>query len=108
MFSLGSSECYFPCVPDVLITLIFFNIGISGGTVLRFVSPRRQSIGSGHALRRVVGCGSGRCVADSGVEEGIVLPASEPNARGAVHAIRSGKVIAVPTDTLYGFACDAW
>ncbi|CAA7390429.1 unnamed protein product [Spirodela intermedia] len=48
-----------------------------------------------------------RCLGDPGVEEGIVLPASEPNARGAVHAIRSGKVIAVPTDTIYGFACDA-
>lgn len=47
---------------------------------------------------------------DVGVEnkEGLVLPASESYAEEACEALRAGKVIAVPTDTLYGFACDAW
>ncbi|KAL7600056.1 hypothetical protein Lser_V15G26941 [Lactuca serriola] len=38
---------------------------------------------------------------------GIVRPATEAYADEAIKALRTGKVIAVPTDTLYGFACDA-
>ncbi|WZZ21742.1 hypothetical protein YC2023_123129 [Brassica napus] len=38
----------------------------------------------------------------------IVHPATEAYAQEAIEAIKSEKVIAVPTDTLYGFACDAW
>lgn len=48
---------------------------------------------------------------DAGVEItqlGVVRPATEAHAEEAVEALRAGKVIAVPTDTLYGFACDAW
>ncbi|XP_048323805.2 uncharacterized protein LOC107411346 isoform X2 [Ziziphus jujuba] len=37
----------------------------------------------------------------------LVRPASEAYAQEAFEALRTGKVIAVPTDTLYGFACDA-
>ncbi|CAN8301083.1 unnamed protein product [Cochlearia groenlandica] len=37
----------------------------------------------------------------------LVHPANESYAREAIEAIKSEKVIAVPTDTLYGFACDA-
>ncbi|KAL6012282.1 hypothetical protein ACLOJK_002761 [Asimina triloba] len=37
----------------------------------------------------------------------VILPASETNVEEAITAIRAAKVIAVPTDTLYGFACDA-
>ncbi|KAF7121429.1 hypothetical protein RHSIM_Rhsim13G0094100 [Rhododendron simsii] len=36
-----------------------------------------------------------------------VRPATEAHAEEAVEALKDGKVIAVPTDTLYGFACDA-
>lgn len=39
---------------------------------------------------------------------GIVRPATGAYAQEAIEALKSGKVIAVPTDTLYGFACDAW
>ncbi|KAJ8443260.1 hypothetical protein Cgig2_010155 [Carnegiea gigantea] len=39
---------------------------------------------------------------------GVVLPATEEFVGEAVEVLSSGKVIAVPTDTLYGFACDAW
>nr|GLL49262.1 yrdC domain-containing protein, mitochondrial-like [Ipomoea trifida] len=38
---------------------------------------------------------------------GVVQPATEDYAETAITAIKSGNVIAVPTDTLYGFACDA-
>ncbi|KAI4334408.1 hypothetical protein L6164_019106 [Bauhinia variegata] len=46
---------------------------------------------------------------DSSVENklGIVRPATDDYAAEAVEALKAGKVIAVPTDTLYGFACDA-
>ncbi|XP_061376697.1 uncharacterized protein LOC133318665 isoform X2 [Gastrolobium bilobum] len=38
---------------------------------------------------------------------GVVRPATDAYAAEAVQALKAGKVIAVPTDTLYGFACDA-
>ncbi|KNA12617.1 hypothetical protein SOVF_123970 isoform A [Spinacia oleracea] len=37
----------------------------------------------------------------------VVLPATKEYADEAIQSINAGKVIAVPTDTLYGFACDA-
>ncbi|XP_026377467.1 yrdC domain-containing protein, mitochondrial-like isoform X2 [Papaver somniferum] len=45
-----------------------------------------------------------------GLEDKItraVLLATEGYVNEAIQAIKGGKVIAVPTDTLYGFACDA-
>lgn len=41
---------------------------------------------------------------------GLVHPitVTEELTKEAVIALKAGKVIAVPTDTLYGFACDAW
>ncbi|KAE8727677.1 yrdC domain-containing protein [Hibiscus syriacus] len=46
---------------------------------------------------------------DGGVENKfeLVHSATESYADEAIEALKSGKVIAVPTDTLYGFACDA-
>ncbi|CAN6440540.1 unnamed protein product [Victoria cruziana] len=41
------------------------------------------------------------------IKMGMVLPANELHIEEAVHALKSGHVIAVPTDTLYGLACDA-
>ncbi|XP_073147550.1 uncharacterized protein [Henckelia pumila] len=40
-------------------------------------------------------------------ELGVLRPATEDYAEEAIKALKAGKVIAVPTDTLYGFACDA-
>ncbi|GJU63882.1 YrdC domain-containing protein, mitochondrial isoform X1 [Tanacetum coccineum] len=37
----------------------------------------------------------------------VIRPANEGCLDEAIEAIKDGKVIAVPTDTLYGFACDA-
>lgn len=47
---------------------------------------------------------------DLGIQRklGVVRPATDAFAADAVEALKAGKVIAVPTDTLYGFACDAW
>ncbi|XP_042475988.1 yrdC domain-containing protein, mitochondrial isoform X1 [Macadamia integrifolia] len=67
-----------------------------------------------HQKSRLVGgfsykmaCGLNKC--DLGLERktGVVLPANEAYAEEAIAAIRFDKVVAVPTDTLYGFACDA-
>ncbi|XP_057480833.1 uncharacterized protein LOC130767824 [Actinidia eriantha] len=44
---------------------------------------------------------------ETSCELGIVRPATDANAEEAIEALKAGKVIAVPTDTLYGFACDA-
>ncbi|XP_072975721.1 uncharacterized protein [Typha angustifolia] len=38
---------------------------------------------------------------------GCIRPASDDHIEEAIDAIKAGLVIAVPTDTLYGFACDA-
>ncbi|XP_024158289.1 yrdC domain-containing protein, mitochondrial isoform X1 [Rosa chinensis] len=38
---------------------------------------------------------------------GVVRPATEAHTEEAIEALKAGKIIAVPTDTLYGFACDA-
>lgn len=55
-----------------------------------------------------MGCCVENC--SSAVEDktGVVRPAIEDYTEEAIQAVKSGKVIAVPTDTLYGFACDAW
>ncbi|XP_058196905.1 uncharacterized protein LOC131312652 isoform X1 [Rhododendron vialii] len=47
------------------------------------------------------------CSETSTTNSGVIRPATEPNSEEAVGAVKAGKVIAVPTDTLYGFACDA-
>ncbi|CAN0898753.1 Threonylcarbamoyl-AMP synthase [Linum grandiflorum] len=61
--------------------------------------------------RRVVSCSTRMMDLEEFQREdqfGIVVqPAVEDYAEEAVDALRHGKVIALPTDTLYGFACDA-
>ncbi|XP_078181232.1 DHBP synthase RibB-like alpha/beta domain-containing protein isoform X1 [Carex rostrata] len=42
-----------------------------------------------------------------GCKPGFILPSSDEHVLEAIDAIKAGNVIAVPTDTLYGFACDA-
>ncbi|BAS82826.1 Os03g0201600 [Oryza sativa Japonica Group] len=37
-----------------------------------------------------------------------ILPATNDHVMKAIDSINRGQVIAVPTDTIYGFACDAW
>ncbi|KAD5803471.1 hypothetical protein E3N88_14831 [Mikania micrantha] len=68
---------------------------------------RQQNRGfRGEAIRKMA-WSLDRC--DQGIDcsSGIVLPATEVYADEAIESLRAGKVIAVPTDTLYGFACDA-
>ncbi|XP_057722690.1 uncharacterized protein LOC130936613 isoform X2 [Arachis stenosperma] len=47
------------------------------------------------------------CGLDNKTGTALFRPATDAYAPEAVEALRAGKVIAVPTDTLYGFACDA-
>ncbi|KAF6150479.1 hypothetical protein GIB67_030280 [Kingdonia uniflora] len=48
-----------------------------------------------------------RCDFYGDIRAGAILPADELRVEEAIGAIKDGKVIAVPTDTLYGFTCDA-
>lgn len=48
-----------------------------------------------------------KCDGIVGSKMGFVRPATEDYADEAIKAVKAGKVISVPTDTLYGFACDA-
>ena len=52
--------------------------------------------------------GPEKCNVDFETKAGIVLPASENHIEEAIAAVKAENVIAVPTDTIYGFACDAW
>ncbi|XP_059626772.1 uncharacterized protein LOC132269553 isoform X2 [Cornus florida] len=47
------------------------------------------------------------CNGDIETKLGLVRPATEAHAAEAIEAVKAGKIVAVPTDTLYGFACDA-
>ncbi|KAJ0793082.1 putative YrdC-like domain, DHBP synthase RibB-like alpha/beta domain superfamily [Helianthus annuus] len=77
---------------------------ISGVPKFGFSRIRQQLVGK--SIRKMA-WSSNKC--EQGIESvsGIVRPATEVYADEAVEALRAGKVIAVPTDTLYGFACDA-
>lgn len=59
-------------------------------------------------MRKMAAWSVDKCDGIVGTKMGLVHPATEDYAQEAVEAIKAGKVIAVPTDTLYGFACDAW
>ncbi|GLT45735.1 hypothetical protein SLA2020_195440 [Shorea laevis] len=52
-------------------------------------------------------CSMQRCEVVIESKLGVICPATEVYAGEAVEALKAGKIIAVPTDTLYGFACDA-
>ncbi|MED6206246.1 hypothetical protein PIB30_024837 [Stylosanthes scabra] len=47
------------------------------------------------------------CGLDNKTGTALLRPATDAYSAEAVEALKAGKVIAVPTDTLYGFACDA-
>lgn len=61
-----------------------------------------------HGLRRGFSKSMACSVENCDMGSGVVHPATDAYAGEAVEALKAGKVIAVPTDTLYGFACDAW
>ncbi|KAL2328616.1 hypothetical protein Fmac_022043 [Flemingia macrophylla] len=66
--------------------------------------PRLQQCRS---VRRGFSKSMACCVEGCDMDNGVVHPATDAYAEEAVEALKAGKVIAVPTDTLYGFACDA-
>ncbi|KAJ0983951.1 hypothetical protein J5N97_002307 [Dioscorea zingiberensis] len=69
------------------------------------VLQNRRRFGGG--LWRHMSLNLKQCEMGYQTKAGIVLEASEDHLEEAISAIKDGKVIAVPTDTLYGFACDA-
>ncbi|XP_010264692.1 PREDICTED: yrdC domain-containing protein, mitochondrial isoform X2 [Nelumbo nucifera] len=74
---------------------------------LGFFSFFHQNRKLGGAFVKKMACEGKRNDVALEVKTGVVLTAEEVHTEDAIEAIRSGKVIAVPTDTLYGFACDA-
>ncbi|KAK4440745.1 YrdC domain-containing protein, mitochondrial [Sesamum alatum] len=71
------------------------------------ISQSRREFGGFFAKR--MDWSSEKCdgISVEAAKMGLVRPATEDYVEEAVKAVRAGKVIAVPTDTLYGFACDA-
>ncbi|XP_050215192.1 uncharacterized protein LOC126666230 [Mercurialis annua] len=76
--------------------------GVPRSGLVPYLSPKRK------LCRAMMGSSSVRCN-NAEIEEklGVVRAATELYAEEAVEALNAGRVIAVPTDTLYGFACDA-
>lgn len=85
--------------------LTLINGGVKYGSVAMLVRGRRLHLQVGNQRKRY--CDSKVYSVSCVNEVGIVHPATEEYADEAVEAVKAGKVIAVPTDTLYGLACDA-
>ncbi|RDX70818.1 YrdC domain-containing protein, mitochondrial, partial [Mucuna pruriens] len=73
-------------------------------TLLSGVPRLQQCQGLRKGFSKSMACSVDNC----DIGSGVVHPATDAYAGEAVEALKAGKVIAVPTDTLYGFACDAW
>ncbi|XP_073114640.1 uncharacterized protein [Elaeis guineensis] len=76
--------------------------------------PRVESFSSPYQKRKFAGSLRSRISQNlkgldmgSQAKGGVVLPATGDHVEEAINAITAEQVIAVPTDTLYGFACDA-
>ncbi|CAI9105105.1 OLC1v1003960C1 [Oldenlandia corymbosa var. corymbosa] len=74
---------------------------------LRILQRRRKGFGGTVVKVRNMAWTTEKFDGIVGSKVELVHPATEDYAQEAVEAIKTGKVIAVPTDTLYGFACDA-
>lgn len=68
---------------------------------------RQHKRGFRGALTKKMAWNLEKCESNAETQLGLVRPATNDFAKEAVEALKAGKVIAVPTDTLYGFACDA-
>ncbi|KAL5718903.1 hypothetical protein ACHQM5_011757 [Ranunculus cassubicifolius] len=78
--------------------------GRSGLKISHFLHRETRFFGG---LSQKMDCNSRKCSSGLDSKTHIVLPASEAYTDEAIRSIKEEKVIAVPTDTLYGFACDA-
>ncbi|BAT90583.1 hypothetical protein VIGAN_06185000 [Vigna angularis var. angularis] len=87
----------------LLNTSFFSNFSFRGFRRLSVVRRSQQCHGLRRGFSKNMACSVENC--DMG--NGVVHPATDAYAGEAVEALKAGKVIAVPTDTLYGFACDA-
>jgi hypothetical protein len=72
-----------------------------------FLTHKRH-LGLGLGFSKKMSSSMENCHVDVQNKLEVVRPATEVYAQEAIEALKAGKVIAVPTDTLYGFACDAW
>ncbi|GER34824.1 threonylcarbamoyl-AMP synthase [Striga asiatica] len=90
---------------EMLVVLVLF-IGVQR---LRSVHAWRSRGDIAGFRARSMTRSSEKCGGDlrGDAEMGFLRPATEDYVAEAIEAVRAGKVIAVPTDTLYGFACDA-
>ncbi|XP_006649582.1 yrdC domain-containing protein, mitochondrial-like [Oryza brachyantha] len=92
----------------------------AGETLPLVHAPTRQSLAqsfvkvsrlsSQHETKSVVSCSvrlSDNVTHRIEATAGHILPATTDNVMKAIDSINRGQVIAVPTDTIYGFACDA-
>ncbi|GAV66394.1 Sua5_yciO_yrdC domain-containing protein [Cephalotus follicularis] len=86
--------------------LSLFRIGVPKCGLVPFVSHKRRF---GRLFVKKMAYSVEKCHVngENNFGLGIVCPATEDYAHEAIEALKAGKVIAVPTDTLYGFACDA-
>lgn len=77
------------------------------GFVPFLTHKRHLGLGLGLGFSKKMSSSMDNCHVDVQNKLEVVRPATEVYAQEAIEALKAGKVIAVPTDTLYGFACDA-
>ncbi|KAJ6895391.1 yrdC domain-containing protein [Populus alba x Populus x berolinensis] len=77
------------------------------GFVPFLTHKRHLGLGLGLGFSKKMSSSMENCHVDVQNKLEVVRPATEVYAQEAIEALKAGKVIAVPTDTLYGFACDA-
>lgn len=87
--------------------LVYSIVPQRGVCKLGFVPYLGQKRGVGGGFSKKMASSPQRCEVGIGSKLGVVHPATEVYDDEAIEALKAGKVIAVPTDTLYGFACDA-
>ncbi|KAF5744703.1 hypothetical protein HS088_TW07G00282 [Tripterygium wilfordii] len=97
----------FPTIIAEKSTLLIPRLPLRGVPSIRFVSFWDQKRKLGTSCPPKMSWTVEKCEVGVGNRLGVVRPATEDHAQEAVEAVKAGKVVAVPTDTLYGFACDA-
>ncbi|XP_071933214.1 uncharacterized protein [Coffea arabica] len=83
------------------------SLGVQKIGFLKILQQRKRGFRGVAIVRLMMDSSLEKCDGNVESKMGLVRPATEDYAQEAVEAIKAGKVIAVPTDTLYGFACDA-
>ncbi|CAK9146697.1 unnamed protein product [Ilex paraguariensis] len=98
---------YFFSLPDTA-KPYWLQMLLGGVPKIGFVNLLQRRRGFRGGMAKKMAWSLEKCEVNGETKLGLVQPATEEYAEEAIEALKAGKVMAVPTDTLYGFVCDAW